>query len=116
MTDMTTIKGRHRHLDPQPPTTPRRTDPPTRASEDLASLRIQFPPRAPTATWPATQQPREQVLDRLFQPPFLPDNPISRATRRRGLRRLLDWLGDQPGDTWQQRWIASGADAAGNPA
>ena len=26
---------------------------------------------------------------------------------------LLDWLDDQPGETWQQRWLASGADAAG---
>lgn len=34
-------------------------------------------------------------------------------TRRRGLPLLLDWLEDQPGQTWQQRWLASGADAAG---
>ncbi len=26
---------------------------------------------------------------------------------------LLDWLAAQPGDTWQSRWIASGADRAG---
>jgi hypothetical protein len=26
---------------------------------------------------------------------------------------LLDWLGAQPGQTWQDRWLASGADAAG---
>jgi hypothetical protein len=25
---------------------------------------------------------------------------------------LLDWLEDQPGRTWQDRWLASGADAA----
>ena len=36
--------------------------------------------------------------------------------RRRGLIRVLDWLEAQPGDTWQDRWITSGADAAGNPA
>ena len=29
---------------------------------------------------------------------------------------MLDWLEAQPGDTWQDRWITSGADAAGNPA
>ena len=34
-------------------------------------------------------------------------------TRRRGLTKLLDWLQRQPGDTWQERWLASGADAAG---
>ena len=34
-------------------------------------------------------------------------------TRRRGLTKLLDWLQSQPGDTWQDRWLASGADTAG---
>ena len=29
------------------------------------------------------------------------------------LTRLLDWLEDQPGQTWQERWLASGAEAAG---
>ena len=33
---------------------------------------------------------------------------------RRGLPVLLDWLEEQPGRTWQQRWLASGADAAGD--
>ncbi|WP_204810391.1 integrase/recombinase [Mycobacterium riyadhense] len=36
-----------------------------------------------------------------------------REARRRGVPLLLDWLADQPGETWQQRWMASGADAAG---
>ena len=35
-----------------------------------------------------------------------------RIRRRRG-GLLLDWLDDQPGQTWQERWLASGADAAG---
>jgi len=35
-------------------------------------------------------------------------------TRRRGLAKLLDWLQGKPGDTWQERWLASGADAAGS--
>ncbi|MDJ0325193.1 site-specific integrase [Cryobacterium sp. PH31-AA6] len=26
---------------------------------------------------------------------------------------LLDWFGDQPGNTWQQRWLATGAEQAG---
>ncbi|WP_406136836.1 tyrosine-type recombinase/integrase [Streptomyces sp. NBC_01089] len=34
-------------------------------------------------------------------------------TRRRGLGKLLDWLEGQPGETWQDRWMASGADDAG---
>jgi integrase len=35
------------------------------------------------------------------------------ANHRRGLPVLLDWLEEQPGRTWQQRWLASGADSAG---
>jgi hypothetical protein len=42
------------------------------------------------------------------------DSP-SDAVRRRltGLSLLLDWLEAQPGGTWQERWLTSGADAAG---
>ncbi len=29
---------------------------------------------------------------------------------------MLDWLELQPGDSWQGRWLASGADAEGNIA
>lgn len=34
--------------------------------------------------------------------------------RRRALGGLLEWLEAQPGDSWQQRWMASGADGWGN--
>ena len=30
--------------------------------------------------------------------------------RVRGLALLLDWLAAQPGETWQDRWLASSAD------
>jgi hypothetical protein len=32
---------------------------------------------------------------------------------RRGLTALLDWLEHKPGRTWQERWLASGAEADG---
>ena len=53
-------------------------------------------------------------MDLLLAPPFVPASPNSAAYRRRVLIRVLDWLSAQPGDTWQQRWMSSGADAAGN--
>ena len=84
------------------------------------------PPRAGTAAphsvpgpasrpsrWPATCQSRDAVWDRLTRAPFVLDNADAQKTRRRGLTLLLDWLDDQPGQTWQERWLASGADAAG---
>ncbi|MFG1711307.1 tyrosine-type recombinase/integrase [Nonomuraea sp. M3C6] len=38
----------------------------------------------------------------------------SQKTRVLGLRLLLDWLADHPGQTWQERWQATGAEAAGS--
>jgi hypothetical protein len=44
---------------------------------------------------------------------FVLSNANSQERRVRGLAWLLDWLADQPGETWQQRWMVSGADSAG---
>ena len=87
-----------------------------RPAGDVPELLIRFPPRVRQATWLATQRTREQVLQRLLAPPFLADTPISQDHRRRGLRQTLDWLADQPGATWQERWNASGAEAAAGTA
>ena len=77
------------------------------------AARTRFPARLVAADWPGTCQSREQVVHRLTRAPFVPDNANSQDRRRRGLPLLLDWLQDQPGRTWQQRWLASGADTAG---
>jgi integrase len=65
--------------------------------------------------WPATCQEREAVWARLTGAPFAPVTPGGRhpGAYRRGLGLLLDWLEAQPGPTWQDRWLVSGADAAG---
>jgi hypothetical protein len=65
------------------------------------------------AAWPATMQDRPAVWARLSGAPFDTDSPGSRhrASHAAGLALLLDWLEDQPGDSWQDRWLASGADA-----
>ncbi len=77
---------------------------------DAAQVMRLFPPRPAPGGWPATRHPREQVLTRLLAPPFTLDNPAGQAQRRRGLTRMLDWLGSLPGQTWQDRWITSGAE------
>ena len=79
-----------------------------------ASSPGQQPPRPPGAAWPATSQDRDAAWERLAGLPFAPAAAKARSDHRLGLRLLLDWLADQPGDTWQDRWLASGADAAGN--
>ena len=97
---MTTLAD-HAHLLPRTPPTGREAG------------RIRFPARHSAESWPATCQTRDAVWDALTRAPFVVDNAHTQKIRLRGLTFLLDWLEDQPGRTWQERWLASGADAAG---
>lgn len=78
-----------------------------------ARVRAQFPARPVVASWPQTRQSRQQLLDRLFAAPFVTDTPTGEDNRRRGIRIVVDWLEAQPGQSWQQRWLASGAGTDG---
>jgi hypothetical protein len=72
-------------------------------------------PRPCEEGWWQTRQRREDLVGRLLGLFTDPGAGLTRdKTRRRGLAKLLDWLQRQPGDTWQERWLASGADAAGS--
>ena len=74
----------------------------------------EWKPRASEQSWWQTRQSREALIARLLG--SFTDPSAGRArdkTRRRGMSKLLDWLQRQPGDTWQERWLASGADTAG---
>ena len=82
------------------------------ATAGWQAARARFPARPVAADWPATRAGRTEVWRRLTCPPFTLDNPASQGNRTRGLAVLLGWLEDQPGDSWQHRWLASGADAA----
>jgi hypothetical protein len=73
-----------------------------------------FPARPVQARWMATTQNRGQVLRLVTAASVgLVESRIENS-RRRGLPLLLDWLQEHPGATWQERWLASGADAAGD--
>ena len=75
-----------------------------------SQLREQFPPRAARPWWPETAQDQEETLRRLTSPPFTPESDGARGCRRRGTAKILRWLASFPGDTWQQRWAAAGAE------
>ena len=75
-----------------------------------AQLLAAFPPRPVASSWPATQASRPAVLARVLATPFTLDNPASQQTRRLGVLAVLTWLHTHPGDSWQQRWQASGAE------
>jgi len=72
-----------------------------------------YPPRETPASWPETIQPRDRVIERLLADPFWPQSRAVQRTMRRGLPPLLAWLERQPGRSWQDRWLASGAEEAG---
>jgi hypothetical protein len=76
-------------------------------------MRTRFPPRPLAVTWPTEPCDRQTTIRLATADPLVISNPVVQAKRVRGLRHLLDWLADQPGDTWQQRWTNSDAEALG---
>jgi Phage integrase family len=76
-----------------------------------AQLLAAFPARPVVVSWPATGASRAEVLARVLASPFTLDNRLSQQTRRMGLLAVLSWLATNPGESWQQRWQASGAEA-----
>jgi integrase len=77
-------------------------------------MRERFPPRPALTVWELTTQSRETVLARLLAPPFAMSNVSTQYARRYGLIKVLDWLAAQPGDSWQDRWNASGLGGSGS--
>ena len=78
---------------------------------DLHVLREQFPPRSGPASWEATCASRGRVLARVLAAPFAaPSGGYQADEVRRGTCNVLDWLAAAPGGSWQERWIASGAE------
>lgn len=71
-----------------------------------------FPARRTPTSWPATRLTREEAARLLASPPFVEPVAKHRCKRTAGGRLVLEWLADQPGETWQERWMASGAEQA----
>ncbi len=76
--------------------------------------RARFPGRPVPASWPGTAQSRTEVQELLAREQFRAGSSArTERMRLENLSWLLEWLEEQPGATWQERWAASGADAAG---
>jgi len=77
----------------------------------LDELADRFPARPTAQTWAATETSLEQARRRLLASPLLQDQAYATGrSRLQGLGKVLDWLQAQPGQTWQARWLASGAE------
>ena len=83
------------------------------SAPDGAQVMRQFPPRERPGWWPGTAVGREEARALLTAPPFRLGSRGGQQQRGRILGQVLDWLGGQPGGTWQERWAASGAGQAG---
>lgn len=79
---------------------------------DFITPKLPTPVIARPTIWIATQQGGEEVL---AQVAALDVEASRKESLRRvqGVRLILAWLASFAGETWQQRWLASGADAAG---
>jgi Phage integrase family len=85
---------------------------PAGSGPDMQQLHRRYPPRALEPTWRITRLDADLLLARMLELPFT--EKAARVRRRRGLVSVIEWLAAHPGQTWQERWQASGADALGN--
>lgn len=83
-------------------------------SSEAKTLLEKFPPRPLPAGWPRTRQDRATVEERMARAPFRADDSHARCHRKLSLQAVLDWLELYPGQTWQQRWDATGAGRDGH--
>ena len=63
--------------------------------------------------WDHATRVEARDFSRLAAAPFVAGTVAGEDNRTRGVRIVLDWLEAQSGDTWQQRWPASGAGSDG---
>ncbi len=85
----------------------RRRLPAAHSSDPLPTLPPGQQARPQPQRWPQTLASRQAVLA------MGEALPRGSHNMRSGLVRVLDWLEQQPGESWQQRWRASGAEQAG---
>jgi hypothetical protein len=79
-------------------------------------LMDRFPPRVVPVRWPLTAAPRAGVVRRLASPAWRRTESHAQYTQGIGVAAVLDWLAQFPGDTWQDRLLASTTVAEGDNA
>lgn len=82
------------------------------ADHDFRTPELPTPVIERPAVWPEASLPRQDLLSRVE---MLEAGVTPKERRRRlvGVGLVVDWLEGFPGDSWQQRWRAAGADEAG---
>ena len=78
-------------------------------SSEAQALLERFPPRPVPSGWPRSRQDRGTVEERLSREPFRAADKQTRSHRNLSLQAVLNWLELYPGQSWHQRWDATGA-------
>ncbi|KPM50887.1 integrase [Frankia sp. R43] len=65
------------------------------------------------AGWPMTRLSRDEAWGLLIGAPFGPADAGRVKGYQAGVGLMLDWLASQPGTSWQERWLSSGAGSDG---
>ncbi|MGI8777663.1 MAG: tyrosine-type recombinase/integrase [Acidimicrobiales bacterium] len=103
-----TVPGPRQRLRGQRPT----SHPTPASSHDFRTPNLETPTIERPATWPETEEDRDEILRRMRTlDAAATSNELRRRTGVVGL--ILDWLETFPGATWQHRWLASGVDGLG---
>ena len=80
---------------------------------DFVTPSLPTPQIARPTSWPATEQSFAEVLSAAEELEADASSRKELLRRVHGVELLLGWLSGFPGRSWQQRWLASGSDAAG---
>jgi integrase len=66
---------------------------------------------APQQAGPASALPADEVFSLVLQLPMVAELPAERRNSQTwGVPVVLAWLQQHPGESWQERWLAAGAD------
>jgi len=72
-----------------------------------------FAPRPVPPSWPGTLAGRAEILETAQEMPLVTTEADGLSRRLLGMGLLLDWLAEQPGRSWQERWHVSGVEDTG---
>lgn len=102
---------KQRRLIPDTEARPRRAVPTRQIITPAPASAPAVPPRPRGNLDTATAEQITAITNQVWTPA----NRERSYDRGRGLRRLLELLATYPGETWQQRWLASGYDVGNRP-
>ena len=85
----------------------------TNTEHDFTTPRLETPTIERPTSWEATLRSRDELVAAAEQLVGLDVGRAWQKVQRAGVPTVCDWLAAFPGESWQERWLASGADESG---